>query len=83
MYVPVGTDGGVVGDLIVVHSPLALLDEADLLTVGSDTRGPGDGLLEMCVDGRASDGLESLQLTRCGHVEPLHRREIHVRTYHG
>lgn len=36
---PVGTDGGIVGYLIVVHSSLALLDEPHLLAVGPDTRG--------------------------------------------
>ena len=68
---PVGTDGGIVGNLVVVHSPLALLDEADLLAIGSDAGGSSDGLLEVGVDGRACDGLQSLQLTRCGHIKPL------------
>ena len=70
-YIPVGTDGGVVSDLVVVDSRLALLNEADLLTIGPDTGGPSDGLLEMGVDGGPSYGLQPLQLPRCSHIEPL------------
>ena len=71
MLSPVGTYGGVVGYLVVVHPLLTLLNEADLLAVGPDARGTGNRLLEVCVDWRTCDGLESLQLSRCGHVESL------------
>ena len=68
---PVGTDGGVVGNLVVVHSRLTLLNEAGLLAVGPDARSSSDGLLEVRVYRRTCDRLETLQLTRSGHVEPL------------
>ena len=68
---PVGTDGGVVGNLVVVHSRLTLLSEAGLLAVGPDARSSSDGLLEVRVYRRTCDRLETLQLTRSGHVEPL------------
>ena len=49
--VPVGTDIGVVGNLVVVHSPVTLIHEPFLLAIGSDARGSSDGFLEVSVDG--------------------------------
>ena len=69
--VPVGADGGVVGYLVVVHSPLALLDEADPPVIGSDAGGSSDGFLEVGVDGGACDRLQPLELARCRHIDPL------------
>ena len=69
--VPVGTDSRVVGNLVAVHSPLILILEPVLLTVGPDAGCPQEGLLEVRVDGGASDGLQTLQLTRCSHIETL------------
>ena len=71
LYIPVSTDTRVVGHLIVVDSPLTLLHEPVLLTVGPDAGCSQEGLLEVRVDGRASDRLQTLQLTRGGHIETL------------
>ena len=68
---PVGTDARVVGNLVVVHSPLTLLHESVLLTVGPNTGCSLEGLLEVRVDGRTSHGLQTLQLTGCSHIETL------------
>ncbi len=69
--VPVGTDVGVIGDLVVVHPALALQNEPLLLSVSADAGSTSDGLLEVSVDGRSGDGVQSLQLTRSGHVHSL------------
>ena len=70
-HLPVSTDVGIVGDLVVVHPPLTLLHEPVLLTVGPDAGCSQEGLLEVRVDGRASGRLQTLQLTRGGHIETL------------
>ena len=57
---PISTDVGVVGNLVVVNSPLTLLHEPVLLTVGPDAGCSQEGLLEVGVDGRTSDGLQTL-----------------------
>ncbi len=68
---PVSTDTWVVGDLVVVHSRLTLKHEPLLLAISPDGGGSSDRLLEVWVDGGAGDGLQSLELTRRGHVEAL------------
>ncbi len=70
-FPPVGTDGRVVGDLVVVDFILALLNEPVLLPVGPDASHAQHRLLEVGVDGGTRGGLQSLQLPRGGHVEPL------------
>ena len=57
--------------MVGVHSPLILLDEADLPVVGSDAGGSSDGFLEVGVDGRACDRLQPLELAICRHIKPL------------
>ena len=69
--VPVGTDARVVGNLVAVHSPLILILEPVLLTIGPDAGCPQEGLLEVRVDGVTSDGLQTLQLMGCSYVEML------------
>ena len=69
--IPVGTDIGVVGYLVIIHPPLTLLHEPVLLTVGLDAGCSQEGLLEVRVDGRVSDRLQTLQLMRGGHIETL------------
>ena len=76
---PVSTDAGIVGHLIVVDSPLTLLHEPVLLTVGPDAGCSQEGLLEVRVDGRASDRLQTLQLTRGGHIETLNNKDINFK----
>lgn len=44
---PVGTDGGEISNLIVVHPALALQHEAVLLPVSPDAGHSQDGLLEV------------------------------------
>ena len=68
---PVGTDAGIVGNLVVVHSPLALPHEPVLLAVSPDAGSTHEGLLEVGIDGRTGDRLQTLQLTRCSHIETL------------
>ena len=68
---PVSTNVGVVGNLVVVDPPLTLLHEPVLLTVSPNAGCSLEGLLEVRVDGRTSDGLQSLQLTGCSHIETL------------
>ena len=68
---PISTDTGVVGNLVVVHPPLTLLDESVLLAVGPDAGCSQEGLLEVRVDRRTRDRLQTLQLTRGGHIETL------------
>ena len=70
--IPVSTDVWVVGDLIIIHPSLALLHEPVLLTVGPDAGCSQERLLEVRVDRRTGDGLQTLQLTRSGHIETLH-----------
>ena len=56
MYnVPVSTDVGVVGDLVVVHPLLTLPHESVLLTVGPNAGYSHEGLLEVRVDRGTSD----------------------------
>ena len=69
--IPVGTDVGVVGNLVIIHPLLTLLHEPVLLTVGPDAGCSQEGLLEVRVDGRTSDRLQTLQLTRGGNIETL------------
>ena len=69
--VPVGTDVGIVGNLVIVHPLFTLLDESVLLVVGSDAGCSQEGLLEVRVDRRTRDRLQTLQLTRGGHIETL------------
>ena len=69
--IPIGTDVGVVGNLVIIHPLLTLFHEPVLLTVGPDAGCSQEGLLEVRVDGRASDRLQTLQLTRGGNVETL------------
>ena len=49
-HLPVSTDTGIVGNLVVVHSPLTLLHEPVLLTVGPDAGCSQEGLLEVRVN---------------------------------
>ena len=57
MLLPVGTDIRVVGNLVEVDSPLALLHEPVLLTVGPDAGHSQECFLKVRVDWRASDRL--------------------------
>ena len=70
-HVPVSTDIGVVGDLVVVHSLLTLPHESVLLTVGPDAGCTHERLPEVRVDWGTSDRLQTLQLTRGSHIETL------------
>ena len=70
---PIGTDAGIVGNPVVIHSSLTLLLESVLLTVGPDAGCSQEGLLEVRVDGRTSDRLQTLQLMRSGHIETLNK----------
>ena len=56
-FQPVSTDARVVSNLVVVDSPLTLLHEPVLLTVGPDAGCSQERLLEVRVDGGTSDGL--------------------------
>lgn len=71
---PIGADGGVVSSLIVVHFVLTLCNEPVLCAVGPDAADSQDGLLKVGVDWGAGGGLQSLQLTRSGHIEPLQNK---------
>ena len=73
IHVPVGTNIGVVGYLVIIHPLLTLLHEPVLLMVGADAGCSQEGLLEVRVDRRASDRLQTLQLTRGGHIETLYK----------
>ena len=55
VHVPVSTDVGVVGDLVVVHPLLTLPHESVLLTVGPNAGYSHEGLLEVRVDRGTSD----------------------------
>ena len=79
---PIGTDAGIVGDLVVIYSSLTLLHEPVLLTVGPDAGCSQEGLLEVRVDGGTSDRLQTLQLTRGGHIETLHKIREGTTTTH-
>ena len=71
VFLPIGTNIGIVGDLVVIDSSLALLHEPVLLTVGPDAGCSQEGLLKVRVDGGTSDRLQTLQLMRGGHIEML------------
>ena len=75
-HTPVCTDVGVVSNLVVVDPPLTLVHEPLLLAVGADAGCPRDGLLEVRVDGGTCHGVQTLQLTRRGHIETLRENRI-------
>lgn len=55
---------GVIGFLVMVYSQVTLMDKALLFAKGSDDGGAQQGFIEVGVDGRAADRLQSLQLAR-------------------
>ena len=61
--IPIGANGGVVGELVVVNAALTLGDEPLLHAVGTDTGHAHYRLLEMGIDWRSCGRLKSLQLT--------------------
>ena len=52
-----------------------MLCKAVFDTVCPDGTGTGDGLTEVCVDGRTSNRVDTLQLSRGGDVETLMKKK--------
>ena len=76
-WIPVGTNAWVVYDLVIIDSPPTLLNKPVLLTVSPDARCSHNGLLKVRINWRASSRLQTLQLTRGGHIETLAKWKEH------
>ena len=68
---PAGTHLWIIGTLVAVHSSLVLHDEAVLDTIGTDVGSTGDGLPKVGENRRASDCVETGQLTSICHINSL------------
>ena len=62
-------------DQVVIDQVVGRVHEPLLLPVGPDGTSPRDGLPEVGEDRRPGGGLQTLQLTGRGDVEPLGRTE--------
>lgn len=78
---PVSHDAREVGFLVVIHSSVALPDEAALHSEGADHARPQQRLVEVRVHRRAAHRLQTLQLARRGHVETLKHTGIDISTH--
>ena len=69
--IPIGTHDRVESHLVVVYPALVLPYEPVLLAVGPNACSPNQRLLEVSVDGRPCDRVQTLQLPSSGHINTL------------